>query len=182
MVTVDNETTMWVLHSPYPDGTWRGTEKCLGSEHGDILLFYSRDAAAEYRDAVLANHFRPVRVTLTVPAVGSVGKTHPRWRWMPGMAYTRRGKVHRVDGDLLASGGSYDETCIPDLTDPATLGCLLSLVREAWADPTASTAATRESDGIGWVMDCWDPRSPLHGLGPFGTEAEALIAALEAAP
>jgi hypothetical protein len=79
---------------------------------------------------------------------------------------------------------SYDgDSLLPDLTDSATLGCLLSLVREAWGDNTASTAATRELDKTtGWIMDCWNPQSPLNKVGPFKTEAEALVAALEAAP
>jgi len=69
-----------------------------------------------------------------------------------------------------------------DLSDPVTCAALLLLVREAWGDPTASTAATRESDGSrGWVMDCGEPRSPLHGLGPFGTEVATLCAAIHAA-
>lgn len=98
------------------------------------------------------------------------------WRWMPGMADTWGGRVREGDGiDRIKA--------LPDLTDPATLGCLLALVREAWGDPTATTAATREADGSrGWVADCWDTQSPLSGLGPFKYEAEALVAALEAAP
>lgn len=170
---MDNEITMWVLHSPYPDGTWRGVEKCLGSEHVDILLFYSHGAATEYRDHAKASHFRPVQVTLTVPTVGFDVKAHPRFRWMPGMAYTRRGKVHRVDGDFLACGGSYDETCTPKLDDPATLGCLTDLVRRAWNDRSLTATKTPEGE---WVV--------VTGAHTFRgpAEADVLIAALEAAP
>lgn len=86
-------------------------------------------------------------------------------------------------GHTVIDGWHRVDELFPVLTDSATLGCLLSLVREAWEDPTASTAATREADGKrGWVMDCWDPKSPLNGIGPFQSEAEALIAALEVAP
>jgi len=115
------------------------------------------------------------------------------WRWMPGMYANWIGKD--VGWRILSERSSwYDgEKCedsipggpnsLPDLTDPATLGCLLSLVREAWGDNTASTAATRELDKTtGWIMDCWNPQSPLNKIGPFKTEAEALVAALEASP
>jgi hypothetical protein len=71
---------------------------------------------------------------------------------------------------------------VPDLADPATLGCLLALVREAWGDETVCTAATREAYGVrGWVMDMWGDDSPDDEIGPYPTEGEALVAALEAA-
>lgn len=120
------------------------------------------------------------------------------WRWVPGMRTDSKfARVVAVDSDsdvpCAAEEGATNDDChavwldgvplLPDLTDPATLGCLLSLAREAWVDPTASTAATREVGGTrGWIMDCWDPKSPLNGIGPFKSEAEAIIAALEAAP
>ena len=69
-----------------------------------------------------------------------------------------------------------------DLDDPGTLGCLLALVREAWACPGAYA---RESGQGGWVVCVrrLDPTGPVVA-GPFRalTEAEALVAALEAAP
>jgi len=34
----------------------------------------------------------------------------------------------------------------------------------------------------GWVTECWTPQSHIHILAPRPTEAEALVAALEAAP
>ena len=109
----------------------------------------------------------------------------PRWRWMPGMAYLRRGKRHRVDSDVLANGGSYDETCIPDLTDPATLGCLLALVREAWGDP-GFYAAQSGTKIKGTDIFGWDTFGYLHGKSCKGmlyrSEAEALVAALEVGP
>ena len=80
------------------------------------------------------------------------------WRWLPGMlAIIPR----RTRGVRLSSGDELDEALspMPDLTDPATLGCLLSLVRDAWDEPLA------------WVYY-------EHGA----TEAAALVAALEAAP
>ena len=99
------------------------------------------------------------------------------FRWMGGMM-DMQGRT--VTPCILFRAHPSDT---PDFRDPATMGCLLALVREAWGDPTATTAATREADrSRGWLVDCWDTQSPLSGLGPFKSEAEALVAALEAAP
>lgn len=102
------------------------------------------------------------------------------WRWMPGMLAVwpngnefRVGQVSGIDGQNYLpnypSNGWGDEfpdrtKGLPDLTDPATLGCMLALVREAWGLPI-------------WVR-----------TGDYGnqinheSEAAALVAALEAAP
>jgi hypothetical protein len=89
--------------------------------------------------------------------------------------------------------GSVYRGALPDLTDPATLGCLLALVREAYESeaPYVRLSDTRrKSDGLlGWEIIGWlDPsRSPdgrggsFRGWG-YASEAEALVAALEAAP
>jgi len=65
----------------------------------------------------------------------------------------------------------------PDLTDPATLGCVLALVREAHAVPflQVSVKISREH---GYQFDC----HPHHRGQWVDSEAEALVAALEAAP
>lgn len=69
-----------------------------------------------------------------------------------------------------------DLTHIPDLTDPATLGCLLVLVREAYGDHRLACVPWR----LQWAVDrVW--RRNGH-LAEGATEAEALVAALEAAP
>ena len=86
---------------------------------------------------------------------------------------------------------------LPDLTDPATLGCLLSLVREAWRCPTVyvrQSTTRRVSDGaLAWeVCDLWLDAEACRALGVdrqgsvgswgHASEAEALVAALESAP
>lgn len=107
---------------------------------------------------------------------------------MPGMvAYAPessvKARVQSVDDDVLevwfpkgACGVSWPSwlvgRAIPDLTDPATLGCLLALVREAWGAPDA--VVYREE---GWWE--WSWYNPDWG---YRSEAEALVAALEAAP
>jgi hypothetical protein len=115
------------------------------------------------------------------------------WRWLPGMLAKHpnfrgfrvshvgltgmRGACHYaawfgdVELDVVALPLPASSDVLPDLTDPATLGCLLALVREAWGNPTLTTVGTL---GVWWVESydefCGD------------TEAEALVAALEAAP
>lgn len=66
---------------------------------------------------------------------------------------------------------------VPDLRDPATLGCLLSLVREAHSAPflQVSVSISREH---GYRFEC----NPRHRGAWVESEEEALVAALEAAP
>ena len=105
----------------------------------------------------------------------------PRWRWMPGMAFLWCGDLHRV-ADREPGTLRTDGSLLPDLTDPATLGCLLALVREAWGDPgfyAAQSSAKIKGTGIFG----WDTFGYLHGKSHKGmlyrSEAEALVAALE---
>jgi hypothetical protein len=119
------------------------------------------------------------------------------WRWMPGMAaqaVLADGAVEPVVGivvgfmdilpsvwwpDLLARRVHHPtEHLIPDLTDPATLGCLLALAREAWGEPR--TVVVPLSGGRwGVAIPNVLRQSPKH---KGDTEAEALVAALASAP
>ena len=100
----------------------------------------------------------------------------PGWRWMPGMLAHFSGCERSTTGAVRLSAYSAPKVrgdYWPDLSDPATLGWLLALVREAWGEPdlVVERYAGRRwgiDDGGDWVI--------------ADTEAEALVAALEAAP
>jgi len=127
---------------------------------------------------------------------------------MPGMLRHATGphpsgpqgpRTERWDEDADFIVGWSDTDWLPDLTDPATLGCLLSLLRGAWDDPLAHLVILHTndwSDGPGsdlapaswWALALGGDVVPTHvdsGNGYYlagPTEAEALVAALEAAP
>ena len=111
----------------------------------------------------------------------------PKWRLMPGMLTDEGRRVMQVWPDNLGIKWSHlldnrvvrDADALPDLTDPATLGCLLALVREAWGDPTLCVVLDT-SDGR-WCVGRWEDGLAMRGRGG-ATEAEALVAALEGAP
>ena len=113
--------------------------------------------------------------------------------WIPGMLSTNGYRCispdeswsHPPDGSGTADSGGTSmgawSNCrlyTPDFTDPATLGCLLALVREAWGDPTLS---------IAWAGGSWYVVQPIRrGVEALkaistDTEATAITAALVAA-
>ena len=124
------------------------------------------------------------------------------WRWMPGMQTDSKfSRVVAVDSETgvpcAAEQGATNDDChavwlddvpvLPDLTDPATLGCLLALVREAWGCAVITSPdydydddeARQGPNVVGWrAVETvrWMP------VGEGKTEAEALVAALELAP
>ena len=123
------------------------------------------------------------------------------FRWMPGMLAVRVrspvffsegvdpshlvGRSYRVteirESTVHCAGEAFLTTLLnfaPDLTDPATLGCLLALVREAWKSPVAQISPSLP-DGHIWT--CYINDEANDRLFRERTEAEALVAALEAA-
>jgi hypothetical protein len=70
----------------------------------------------------------------------------------------------------------------PALTDPATLGCMLALVREAWGWPHVYVCRV---DLTGWKVVGTTTVAAVHCervLAIGSTKARVLVAALEAAP
>jgi len=144
----------------------------------------------------------------------------PGWRWMPGMLARERGGPRSGTGWRLARAASNGEWltgphafvarcggarrlslrgCVPSRDDPATLGCLLALVREAWGDPAAHVAPyttwvrgpSGDLDERGWWLRlCRQDGGAYRSTDGDGvstylagpTEWDALVAALAAAP
>lgn len=128
-------------------------------------------------------------VALAKRAVACTG-----WRWLGGMLclvdaddYSARvvavGATLRTTEtcDTYAEGNiivrsRLSEKSLPDLKDPATIGCLLGLVREAWSMFDAVAMLEADEHGEWWVV------GTRHGdylCEPCDTEAEALVSALE---
>lgn len=115
----------------------------------------------------------------------------PGWRWMPGMYDGDVRVLNRSDEMaplivISSEDGGVDWVSVkamdlPDITDPATLGCLLTLVREAWGAPHAHVEPTGGGEYRTWVGTC-DDAGPWDWVALCSSEAEALVCALEAAP
>ena len=107
----------------------------------------------------------------------------PGWRWMPGMLARFLDDEPLLNPARLVAEGEGDglldpdDAAIPDLSDPLTVQALLLLVREAWATETVWVEPGH--DGL-WEMCIYVSGAPRL-LESYQTEAEALVAALEAA-
>lgn len=115
------------------------------------------------------------------------------WKWRAGMliynahdtefndriCYVQDELVECRDNEIL---GDDILDWLPDLTDPATLGCLLALVREVWG-PRKSTEHNGWKWQFGTLMRYGELRRfSSHLFAVDYTEAGALVAALETAP
>jgi hypothetical protein len=122
----------------------------------------------------------------------------PRWRWMTGMSVAAPDTLEGGTGyyRIFIASHEPEEDAYPNFSDPATLGCLLTLVREAWHSPSLHTRLSVEGwevrDTYGTVIDgkpttvvCgldWETRGcAINPNGPHASEVEALVVALEAA-
>ena len=111
----------------------------------------------------------------------------PRWRWMPGMRWTvfRSAPLEDYAGRILDCDRRAPDSSafpgLPDLADPATLGCVMALLDEVygewWVEPSPGVdmRATR------WAVYVWTG-SLTRRSATGATRIEALIAALEASP
>lgn len=150
-----------------------------------------------------------------MPELGKRAVACKGWRWLPGMRCTHRwtggirvladdngeqsetyvvlpdadGNAVMTIDDCGIMGGFPDAGSaypfVPDLTDPATLGCLLALVREAWKDEgiAAVVASYDHENRYQWrVVHGHHHGSTFRAMSQkrYLTEAEALVAALEA--
>jgi hypothetical protein len=108
--------------------------------------------------------------------------------WMPGMVDVEGRRfvdvsegIIEIDGSLFQhSRGHYSAAvaALPDLTDPATLGCVLAMVREAYGDPGVGavlSTSLAEGEPTWWLIWAGDQ------LFDAATEGEVLVNALAAA-
>ena len=118
------------------------------------------------------------------------------WRWMPGMLTDEGRRVMRVWPDDLGIKWSHlldnrvvrDADALPDLTDPATLGCLVTLVRELYRAPwklwDGHIEVRRDHQTLFFAMQFSHNSEgfleEVH-VASGQTEVEAWVAALEAA-
>jgi hypothetical protein len=114
------------------------------------------------------------------------------WEWMGGMLTKCGIRVFEGDRDYLIGerqgptcegGGIVDTVDVsgyrPDFKDPATVGCLVFLVRKALNNPDLYCERYKGADFDGWIVRGPDPDSGALGLGD--TEIEALLDALKSA-
>ena len=102
----------------------------------------------------------------------------PGFRWLPGMlseSDLRTDESMSSEDWRDVEAGSWGH---PNLSDPATLGCLLFLVREAYANHGIGTPFVVPPSRwqIGWQVN-WTLNETVRAYGK--TEAEALVNALE---
>lgn len=120
--------------------------------------------------------------TLALRAVNS-----PGWSWHPGMLTLCNLRILDGDSDYLIGhrsgstkdGGGWVDTTdvvgfLPDITDPATLGCLISLIQKTYKNKVVI------SIGNGW----WSVQTDYKDWDQDNTDSflDALVSVLETAP
>lgn len=98
--------------------------------------------------------------------------------WLPGMLAVRTGSGSRwraVDGTQERPGTGYQIA----ISDPATVGCLMALLREAVAPWSELPGARTDADVHGWL--CWVQTGPFASDAcRAATEGEAIAVAIHA--
>jgi len=100
-----------------------------------------------------------------------------RVRWMDGMAWRYNGNPYR---ERIESDTQLEALAFPVWTDPATIGCLLAMAREAAGDATAYGCVVPGAllDGEDrWCVGLPGTRRFIRAE----TEPEALLLAIQAA-
>ena len=116
-----------------------------------------------------------------------------RWRWMPGMLTLSGSRIVGETRSAFVFSSPVDDaaTELPDLTDPATIGCLHHLACEAYNAFQIRVQVSVAPDMSGRDHATWtavDARGHRVAGGGFRTTsradlmADGLVAALEAAP
>lgn len=115
-------------------------------------------------------------------ALGSRAKNAARWKWLPGMLsrypdgsmYRLRSRYNFNGWEIPDKNPPNRRAAWPDLSDPATLGCVLAIVRECLSDESVSTSHFKGQ----WHVKA----STGEFVASAYSEAEALVKALELAP
>lgn len=120
------------------------------------------------RRAVACKHFRWLPGMLMLDEGWGIRYLWSDDTWHHGVARDGQSWVRMLHGRLF----------VPDLSDPATLGCLLHLVREVYGNQKLWAFTVEDKRGNWSVTVRTTPQAWFYGH----TEAEALVAALETAP
>lgn len=129
-------------------------------------------------------------------------RSFPNWLWLSGVSASeihKDGSIERfvvveAGCTLLVEGSESNgkqETgfisistwtilanLIPDITDPATQGCILEMIRRAWKAPRALVQIVEEDRYVVWDPDGKRPLSKSSS----SCEIDALLDALEESP
>jgi hypothetical protein len=95
------------------------------------------------------------------------------WQWLPGMSYFYRGNLYRITEEHQDL--SFHLDCLPNINDPATLGCIHHLVRLVYQDSSIILL------DAGWGYLAAFSRLTKKWVHKWGakTEIECFINALE---